>query len=166
MNESNSKIGIRRPQGNPPAGFPTPLARGVYPPYNCRARCSALSNIKFISDFMFPPTKDKGPPTQETEHKIPREVWGEMGGSILSVLKLFDVFERARIFKISSHPPPPPPQWPRFQGPAPVAIPTETSIANFLNVSYGRPYHPCVGAPEATASCGLWGCLIPSGGDH
>ena len=50
-----------------------------------------------------------------------------------------------------------------LQGPAPVATPTETSTANFLSVFYGHPYNPCVGAPVATASCGLWGCL-PGGG--
>ena len=151
-------IGIRRPQGNAPAGFPHQQLQGPM-----------QRSLKYLIYFRFhvpPPHQGPGAlPHRKPNIKYQGRSGGKWGARYFQYLNSLTYSNELESSKYQATPRPHPPNG-LLQGPAPVAIPTETSIADFLNVFYGHPYNPCVGAPEATASCGLWGCLIPNGGDH
>ena len=160
------KIGIRRPQGNPPAGFPHPSSAGGLPPLQLQG--PRRRSLKYLIYFRFHVPHHQAPgalPQRKPNIKYQGRSGGKWGAQYFQYLNSLKYSNELESSKYQATPRPHPPNG-LLQGPAPVAIPTETSIADFLNVFYGRPYNPCVGAPEATASCGLWGCLIPNGGDH
>ena len=143
--------------GESPGGLPPPTIAGP------DAALSQISNLFQISCSPQPGTRAL--PHRKPNIKYQGRSGGKWGAQYFQYLNSLKYSNELESSKYQATPRPHPPNG-LLQGPAPVAIPTETSIANFLNVSYGHPYHPCVGAPEATASCGLWGCLIPNGGDH